>query len=190
MTRAEREKPPPPPAPSAGPPPEGARPVEWDSVTHRFSIDGHKGYLIVAHEDARPVHLEIRMAKEGGVLRGLLHSLAVSVSLGLESGVPLSAYVDALAYARFEPSGWTRGELGYAHSIADYVFRWLRLRYPDADTLDPELARPPPTAAEGETCSVCGTPATFEPGDACPECGHVGREHASAPAAGNAVPAP
>ena len=78
------------------------------STTHRFVVDGHKGYVTVASDEhGRPVHLEIRMSRAGGVLRGLLDSLAVSVSLGLQRGVPLSDYVEQLALARFEPSGWT-----------------------------------------------------------------------------------
>ena len=152
------------------PPSRPAPPVEWTGLTHRFSVDGHKGYVTVALEHGRPVHLEIRMAKAGGVLRGLLDSLAVSVSLGLRHGVPLGAYVGALALARFEPAGWTGGEIGYAHSIVDYVFRWLALRWPDSDRI-PGLDDPAPP--DGETCGVCATPRTWEPGDACPECGHV-----------------
>ena len=72
-----------------------------------------KGYVTVAtDEHGRPVLLEIRMAKAGGVRRGLLDALAASVSLGLQRGVPLSAYVARLALARFEPAGWTDSELG------------------------------------------------------------------------------
>ena len=71
---------------------------EWQSLTHRFAINGHKGYLTVAtDEHGRPVPLEIRMAKAGGVLRGLLDSLAASVSLGLRSGVLFSTHVERLA---------------------------------------------------------------------------------------------
>ncbi|MDE0125227.1 MAG: hypothetical protein OXN97_11685 [Bryobacterales bacterium] len=154
------------------PPPRPAPPLEWPSVTHRFSVGGHKGYITVAVDGDRPVHVEIRMAKAGGVLRGLLDSLAVSISLGLRYGVPLAAYVDALAWVRFEPSGWTAGEVGYAHSIVDYVVRWIELRWPDADRI-PGLDDPPDPAPDGETCGICGWPRTWEPGDACPECGHV-----------------
>ena len=142
--------------------------IEWESVTHRFAVGGHKGYVIAAHdEDGRPVHIEIRMAKEGGVLRGLLDCLAASVCLGLDRGVPLSAYTTTFAHVRFEPSGYT-ADGKYAHSIVDYVFRWLRERFPAA--APPES---PAAAIEGETCSVCGTPATWQPGDACPECGQI-----------------
>ena len=129
------------------------------SVAHRFAVGGHKGYEIAAAQcdPSRPVHIEIRMAKEGGVLRGLLVCPVVSVCLGLDRGVPLSAYTDALVHVRFEPSGHTPRR--YAHSIVDYVFRWLRERFPAASA-PPESA---PGAIKGETCSVCGTPSTCYP---------------------------
>ena len=81
--------------------PEPQAPAEeWQSVTHRFVIDSHKGYLTVASDEHDgPVHLDIRMSRAGGVLRGLLDSLAVSVSLGLQRGVPLAAYVEQLSLA-------------------------------------------------------------------------------------------
>ena len=124
---------------------------EWRSLTHRFAIGGHHGYIIVAtDEHDRPLLLEIRMAKAGGVLRGLLDALATSVSLGLQRGVPLASYVDQLQFARFEPSGWTDSELGYAHSIVDYIARWLGLRFPAAGAIDQ-----PAAAIQGETCAVC-----------------------------------
>ena len=91
------------------------------------------------------------MAKAGGVLRGLLDALAASVSLGLQRVVPLSAYVERLALARFEPAGWTDSELGYAHSVVDYVARWLGLRFPGAGAVDQ-----PAEVIQGETCPVCG----------------------------------
>ena len=142
---------------------------EWKSLTHRFSVAGHKGYVTVAaDEHGRPVHLDIRMSKAGGVLRGLLDSLAVSVSLGLQRGIPLAAYVDRLAHARFEPAGWTPTELGYANSIVDYVFRWLSLRFPGAGAIEQ-----PSVAPDGETCRVCGHPVTWGPGETCPDCGEV-----------------
>lgn len=142
---------------------------EWRSLTHRFSVGGQKGYVTVAADGrGRPVLVEIRMAKAGGPLRGLLDSLGTSITLGLQHGVPLSAYVERLAHVRFEPAGWTGGGLGYAHSIVDYVARWLELRFPAAAAVDP-----PSGPVEGETCSVCRAPRTWQPGDACPDCGHV-----------------
>lgn len=153
--------------PVAEPPPPPASGPEWESVTHRFAIAGHQGYVIAASGGGRPIHIEIRKAKGGGTLRGLLDSLAASVCLGLERGVPLSAYTAALAHVRFEPVGHTAR--GYAYSVVDYVFRWLRDQFPDADA--PERA--PPVAVEGETCSVCRAPANWGPGSPCPDCGQI-----------------
>ena len=152
--------------------PDTRPPSEWESLTHRFVVDRHEGYVIVAAENGRPVHLEIRMAKAGGVLRGLLDSLAVSVCLGLERGVPLSDYVAALAHARFEPAGWTR-EMGYASSVVDYVFRWLQARFPRADAIDPVDPTQPLEVRDGDTCPTCGTAVTWDPGAPCPECGQL-----------------
>ena len=88
---------------------------------------------------------------------------------GLQRGVPLSSYVDQLALARFEPAGWTDSELGYAHSVVDYLARWLGLRFPDAGAVDQ-----PATATDGETCPVCGVAVTWDPGSPCPVCGDIG----------------
>ena len=143
---------------------------EWQSLTHRFAIRGHKGYVTVASDEhGRPGVLEIRMAKAGGVLRGLLDALVASVSLGLQRGVPLSAYVEQLALARFEPAGWTGSEAGYAHSVVDYVARWLGLRFPGNGAVDQHAQ-----AVQGETCQVCGGAVTWGPGSPCPDCGHIG----------------
>ena len=80
----------------------------------------------------------------------------------------LSAYVEQLALARFEPVGWTDSEVGYAHSVVDYVARWLGLRFPGDGAVD-RLAQ----AVEGETCPVCGGGVTWDPGSPCPDCGHI-----------------
>ena len=94
---------------------------------------------VASDEHGRPVHLQIRMSRAGGVLRGLLDSLAVSVSLGLQRGVPLSDYVEQLALARFEPSGWTPA-LGDAHSIVDLAFHCYRAGRPRTVLLGPVAA--------------------------------------------------
>ena len=103
------------------------------SVTHRFVVDGHKGYVTVANENGRPVHVDILLAKEGGVLRGFLRALSIAVSIGLQHGVPLAKYTERLGGMDFEPKGWTR--MGYAKSIVDYVFRWLARRFPEGEGL-------------------------------------------------------
>ena len=107
-------------------PPKGPPAEEWASITHRFSVGGHIGYIsVAADEHGRPVLIEVRMSKAGGLLRGLLDSLAASVTLGLQRGVPLSDYVALLSLARFEPAGWTE-RMGYAHSVVDYHLRRRR----------------------------------------------------------------
>ncbi len=81
-------------------------PVERASVTHKFSVGGHEGYLTVGmYEDGRPGELFIKMAKEGSTLSGVMDGLALTISLGLQYGVPLKVFVDKLVNTRFEPSG-------------------------------------------------------------------------------------
>ena len=76
--------------------------------------------------------------------------------------------LSGLALARFDLSGWTPTEIGYAHSIVDYVFRWLALKFPGAGTVDQ-----PPEVPDGEICQVCGGPVTWDPGELCPDCGDI-----------------
>jgi len=106
-----------------------------DSVTHKFSIEGHEGYITVGKfEDGTPGELFVTMAKEGSTLSGMMDAFATSVSLLFQYGVPLSHLVEKFGYMRFEPSGWTGNpEIGMAKSIVDYVFRWLGHRFLTAE---------------------------------------------------------
>jgi ribonucleoside-diphosphate reductase alpha chain len=101
------------------------------SLTHKFSIGGHEGYLTVGlYPNGQPGELFITMAKEGSTVSGLMDSFALAVSMALQHGVPLRLLVDKFAHTRFEPSGWTQNqEIGFAKSIMDYIFRWLELRF-------------------------------------------------------------
>src|SRR3954462_12001671 len=101
------------------------------SLTHKFSIEGHEGYITVGlFDDGTPGELFITMAKEGSTLSGMMDASATSVSLLFQYGVPLTHMVDKFGYMRFEPSGWTGNpEIGMAKSIVDYVFRWLGYRF-------------------------------------------------------------
>ena len=148
-------------------------PVERRSITHAFSIGGHKGRVIAAcYPDGRPGEVFIAMAKQGSPVSGLLDALGASVSIGLQHGVALSAYARHMKHMRFEPAGWTGTDLGFAHSVVDYVFRWLELQFPEraasggAASLEYRHG-----VAEGETCAVCGAPQTWGPGEVCPDCG-------------------
>jgi ribonucleoside-diphosphate reductase alpha chain len=106
-------------------------PDERRSITHKFSIGGHEGYLTVGmYDDGTPGELFVVMAKEGSVVSGLMDSFATSVSLALQYGVPLRVLVDKFSHTRFEPSGFTGNpDIPIAKSITDYIFRWLSLKF-------------------------------------------------------------
>ena len=101
------------------------------SVTHKFNIGGHEGYIIVGlYPDGEPGEIFIKMAKEGSTVSGLMDSFALAVSIALQHGVKLSLYCEKFAHTRFEPSGWSQNpDIGFAKSIMDYIFRWLHLRF-------------------------------------------------------------
>jgi ribonucleoside-diphosphate reductase alpha chain len=106
-------------------------PDERRSITHKFSIGGHEGYLTVGmYDDGTAGELFVVMAKEGSVVSGLMDSFATSVSLALQYGVPLQVLVDKFSHTRFEPSGFTGNpDIPIAKSITDYIFRWLSLKF-------------------------------------------------------------
>jgi ribonucleoside-diphosphate reductase alpha chain len=115
-------------------PPRAVRhrlPEERPSLTHKFSIAGHEGYITVGlYPNGQPGEIFIKMAKEGSTVSGLMDSFATAVSLSLQHGVPLKVLCEKFAHLRFEPSGWTGNEqIGFAKSIMDYIFRWLQLRF-------------------------------------------------------------
>ena len=104
---------------------------ERASITHKFNIGGHEGYITVGlYPDGEPGELFITMAKEGSTVSGLMDSFALAVSIALQHGVPLKLFCEKFAHTRFEPSGWTNNpDIGFAKSIMDYIFRWLQLRF-------------------------------------------------------------
>jgi len=104
---------------------------ERASITHKFNIGGHEGYITVGlYPDGEPGELFITMAKEGSTVSGLMDSFALAVSIALQHGVPLKLFCEKFAHTRFEPSGWSgNADIGYAKSIMDYIFRWLQLRF-------------------------------------------------------------
>jgi len=122
-------------------PPRAVRhrlPEERASVTHKFGLGGHEGYITVGlYPNGAPGELFIRMAKEGSTISGLMDSFATAISIALQHGVPLKVLCEKFAHTRFEPSGWTGNEqIGYAKSIMDYIFRWLQLRFLSGQQLD------------------------------------------------------
>jgi ribonucleoside-diphosphate reductase alpha chain len=115
-------------------PPRAVRhrlPEERASLTHKFGIAGHEGYITVGlYPNGQPGEIFIKMAKEGSTVSGLMDSFATATSLALQHGVPLKVLCEKFAHSRFEPSGWTGNEhIGFAKSIMDYIFRWLQLRF-------------------------------------------------------------
>ncbi len=106
-------------------------PNERTAITHKFEISGHEGYITVGlYPDGQPGEIFLKMAKEGSTVSGLMDTLATSVSLALQYGVPLKDVVNKFAHVRFEPSGFTgNSEIPIAKSIVDYVFRWVGSRF-------------------------------------------------------------
>src|ERR1700687_5439291 len=110
-------------------------PVERDSVTHKFSVGGHEGYITVGkYDDGRVGEVFIKMSKEGSTLSGIMDGLALTISLGLQYGVPLKVFVDKLLNTRFEPSGITANpKIRFASSVLDYIARWMGGRFISSD---------------------------------------------------------
>src|SRR5579862_11522 len=112
-------------------------PDERRSITHKFSLGGHEGYLTVGmYDDGAPGEIFIKMAKEGATLSGLMDGIALSISIGLQYGVPLKALVGKLMNTRFEPAGYTQNpDIRFASSVLDYLARWLGGKFISADYL-------------------------------------------------------
>ncbi|MBT5016325.1 hypothetical protein HOM98_02470, partial [Candidatus Peregrinibacteria bacterium] len=106
-------------------------PNERHSLTHKFSIQGHEGYLTVGlYEGGMPGEIFIKMSKEGSTLSGIMDAFALSVSLNLQYGVPLEVLVTKFTHSRFEPAGMTENsEIPMVKSIMDYLGRWLALKF-------------------------------------------------------------
>src|SRR3954452_14942653 len=109
-------------------------PKERDSITHKFSIAGHEGYITAGkYEDGELGEIFLTgIGKEGSTIKGLLNAFATAISIGLQYGVPLETFVDKFSYMRFEPEGITGNpEIPFAKSMPDYIVRWLASRFID-----------------------------------------------------------
>jgi ribonucleoside-diphosphate reductase alpha chain len=106
-------------------------PATRQSLTHKFSVGGHEGYITVGlFEDGSPGELFITMAKEGSTIGGLMDVIGTQTSMGLQYGVPLDVLVNKFSHSRFEPSGWTTNpDIPNAKSVVDYIFRWLGIEF-------------------------------------------------------------
>ncbi len=110
-------------------------PDERRSITHKFDIAGHEGYITVGmYEDGQPGEIFITMSKEGSTISGVMDSFATAISMALQYGVPLRVLVDKFSHMRFEPSGFTKNpDIPMAKSIMDYIFRWLASKFLDRE---------------------------------------------------------
>ncbi len=115
-------------------------PRERESITHKFSIAGHEGYITAGkYEDGTVGEIFLTdIGKEGSTMRGLLNAFATSISIGLQYGVPLETFVRKFSYMRFEPEGITGNpEIPFAKSLPDYIMRWVASRFiEDTETLE------------------------------------------------------
>jgi ribonucleoside-diphosphate reductase alpha chain len=162
-------------------------PNERTSITHKFSIGGHEGYLTVGmYKDGSPGEIFIKMAKEGSTLSGIMDAFALSSSIALQYGVPLRTLVEKFVNSRFEPSGYTGNpQIRYAKSIVDYIGRWLGGKFISPDYLDADAAAavttetvPPVVAATPASLLAPAEPeastrprAAIDDAPSCSECG-------------------
>ena len=133
-------------------------PDERHSITHKFDIAGHEGYITVGlFADGTPGEIFLTMAKEGSTISGFADAFAQAISYALQYGVPLQVLVDKFSHARFEPSGMTKNaEVRFAKSIVDYIFRWMATKFLSHEAqfhagvnLHQEVAEGKPSAVAG-----------------------------------------
>ena len=111
-------------------------PRERNSITHKFSLGGHEGYITAGmYEDGTVGEIFLTdIGKEGSTLRGMMNAFATAISISLQYGVPLETLVQKFSYMRFEPEGITTNpEIPFAKSMPDYIMRWLASRFLDTD---------------------------------------------------------
>ena len=115
-------------------------PRERESITHKFSIAGHEGYITAGkYEDGSVGEIFLTdIGKEGSTLRGMMNAFATAISIGLQYGVPLETFVKKFSYMRFDPEGITNNpEIPFAKSMPDYIMRWVASRFiEDLDELE------------------------------------------------------
>ncbi|HET9402719.1 MAG TPA: hypothetical protein VFO34_17365, partial [Candidatus Acidoferrales bacterium] len=163
-------------------------PAERRSITHKFSIAGHEGYITVGmYEDNTPGEVFIKISKEGSTLSGVMDGFALTLSLALQYGVPLKSLVEKLQNTNFEPAGWTGNQaIPYAKSILDYIARWLGGHFISAEYLQSNVgmiqpawpsgsleaaAVSAPSAASSETISPSKAARQADSSRICATCG-------------------
>jgi ribonucleoside-diphosphate reductase alpha chain len=147
-------------------------PATRPSITHKFDVANHEGYLNVGlYEDGTPGELFITMSKEGSTVGGMMDAFATAISLCLQYGVPLEALVKKFTHQRFEPSGMTANrDIPFAKSIVDYVFRWLGLTFLEEYRKAhlPKTAEPAGAGEPSRTGGVLSSSAVSEVKDGVP----------------------
>ncbi len=159
-------------------------PATRRSITHKFEIAGHDGYMTVGlYDDGKPGELFITMAKEGSTVGGIMNAFGTGISLCLQYGVPLQALVSKFSHCRFEPSGYTSNpDIPIAKSLVDYIFRWLDITFPNGSVRDEMTSR-----KEDGIASASPAPSSDaayqrvdeqfkgfqEDAPACDRCGHI-----------------
>lgn len=141
------------------------------SITHKFSVGGHEGYLHVGmYEDGSPGELFIAMSKEGSTLSGLMDAFATSISMLLQHGVSLQKLADKFTGTKFEPAGWTgNSEIPLTTSLIDYVFRYLLLKFSAADiVIEKESKSVPKQESKSKVLT-----SVSDSGRMCVECGSL-----------------
>jgi ribonucleoside-diphosphate reductase alpha chain len=155
-------------------------PATRRSITHKFEIGGHEGYMTVGlYDDGKPGEVFITMAKEGSTVGGIMNAFGTAISLCLQYGVPLNALVSKFSHSRFEPSGYTSNpDIPIAKSLVDYIFRWMDITFPNGAVKDNgstavmETSTPVTPPCEDESTSAA---AFVREADApiCDRCGHI-----------------
>ena len=155
-------------------------PNERASITHKFEVAGHEGYITVGmYEDGTPGEIFLTMAKEGSTISGLMDSFATAISLNLQYGVPLQTLVSKFSHMRFEPAGMTgSSEIPIAKSIVDYIFRWLGAKFLTGAERDAIGVVNRPALSNGDAALASKgskAPAMLQQQDAppCSECGAI-----------------
>ena len=135
-------------------------PRERESITHKFSIAGHEGYITAGkYEDGKVGEIFLTdIGKEGSTLRGMMNAFATAISIGLQYGVPLEVFVKKFSYMRFDPEGITQNpEIPFAKSMPDYIMRWLASRFiEDTDYLEDLGILTPEVRAQKEADLAAG----------------------------------
>ena len=153
-----------------------------NSITHKFSVGGHEGYVTVGlFEDGTPGELFVTMAKEGSTIGGLMDTIGTLTSMGLQYKVPLDVLINKFSHQRFEPSGWTHNQdIPNAKSVVDYIFRWIGMQFipgyreEHAPKRTAEIPKSEGQKSDGPLCHYCGS-VTIRNGSCylCHNCGET-----------------